>query len=149
MLRDARAGSSVTSFLDKSSNTANAFALIAQNNVTGAGSLVAQIATQNKQQADAQKLQDALAALSETQAQVQRKNVLDPVIYFQDGSTIDTNSNILTTAKGTQIDTTTATKGMHSSSLIQMANGAYLDTKNNILTMPDVSQIDTVSGLKI
>jgi hypothetical protein len=149
MLRDARAGSSVTSFLDKSSNTANAFALIAQNNVTGAGSLVAQIATQNKQQADAQKLQDALAALSETQAQVQRKNVLDPVIYFQDGSTIDTNSNILTMANGTQIDTTTGTKVIDSSSLIQMANGAYLDTKNNILTMPDGSQIDTVSGLKI
>jgi hypothetical protein len=149
MLRDARAGNDIKSFLSKSSSTANAFALISQNNITGAGSLAAQIATQNKQQADAQKLQDSLAALSETQQQVQRKNVLDPVIYFQDGSTIDTNSNILTMADGAQIDTTTGTKVIDTSSLIQMANGAYLDTKNNILTMPDGSQIDTVTGLKI
>jgi hypothetical protein len=56
------------------------------------------------------KLQDALAFLSATQQQVQRKNALDPVIYFQDWSTIDTNSHILTMADGTQIDTTTGTK---------------------------------------
>ena len=107
MLRDARADSSIKSFLGKSTSTANAFAQISQNSVTNAGSLVAQIATQNKQRADAKKLQDALTSLSATQQQVQRKNVLDPVIYFQDGSTIDTNSNILTMADGTQIDTTT------------------------------------------
>jgi hypothetical protein len=149
MLRDARTDGSIKSFLGKSTSTANAFAQISQNSVTNAGSLVAQLASQNKQRADAKKLQDALASLSATQQQVQRKNVLDPVIYFQDGSTIDTNSNILTMADGTQIDTTTGTKVVDTSSLIQMANGAYLDTKNNILTMPDGSRIDTVAGLKI
>ena len=75
--------------------------------------------------------------------------MLDPIIFFPDGSTIDTNSNILTMANGTQIDTTTGAKVVDTSSLIQMANGAYLDTKNNILTMPDGTQIDTVTGLKL
>jgi hypothetical protein len=80
---------------------------------------------------------------------VQPQNVLDPVIYFPDGSTIDTNSNILTMANGTQIDTTTGIKVVDTASLMQLANGAYLDTKNNVLTMPDGSKVDTVTGLKI
>jgi len=101
------------------------------------------------EKADTKKLQDALASLSATQQAVAPKNVLDPIIFFDDGSTIDTNSNILTMADGTQIDTTTGTKVIDTSSLIQMANGAYLDTKNNVLTMPDGTKIDTVTGLKI
>jgi len=80
---------------------------------------------------------------------VQSKNVLDPFIYFDDGSTIDTNSNILTMKDGTQIDITTGLKVVDTSSTMQLANGAYLDTKNNILTLPDGTQIDTVTGLKI
>ena len=80
---------------------------------------------------------------------VQPTNVLDPVIYFPDGSTIDTNSNIMTMANGTQIDTTTGTKVIDTSSIMQLANGAYLDTQDNIMTMPDGTQIDTVTGLTI
>ena len=94
-------------------------------------------------------LQDALAALSASKQAVQPKNVLDPFIYFDDGSVIDTNSNILTTKDGTQIDITTGVKVIDTSSIMQLANGAYLDTKNNILTLPDGTQIDTVTGLKI
>ena len=52
-------------------------------------------------------------------------------------------------ADGTQIDTTTRTKVIDTSSLIQMADGTSLDTKNNILTMSDGTKIDTVTGLKI
>ena len=80
---------------------------------------------------------------------VQPKNVLDPFIYFPDGSTIDTNSNIMTMPDGTQYDTTTGAKYVDPASIIQMANGAYLNTKTNILTMPDGTQIDTVTGLKV
>jgi len=149
MLQNARRDGSVKSFLRSSTQTANAFALISQNTVTDASSLVAQIASQNKQQADEKKLQDALSDLSKTQHMVQAKNVLDPVIYFDDGSTIDTNSNILTMRDGTQIDTTTGLKVVDTSSIMQLANGAYLDTKNNILTMRDGTKIDTVTGLKI
>jgi hypothetical protein len=140
---------SIGSFLTQSSAIAGNFALISQNNVTSSSSLYAQIAQQNIQNQNAKKLQDALNALSSTQQQIQPKNVLDPVIYFQDGSTIDTNSNILTMANGTQIDTTTGLKVVDTSSTIQLANGAYLNTNSNILTMPDGTEIDTVTGLKI
>jgi hypothetical protein len=140
---------SINSFLNQSSATASNFALISQSSTTNASSLVAQIASQNAQDANAQKLQEALDSLSATQQMVQPQNVLDPVIYFPDGSTIDTNSNILTMANGTQIDTTTGIKVVDTASLMQLANGAYLDTKNNVLTMPDGSKVDTVTGLKI
>ena len=94
-------------------------------------------------------IQESADALSATQQMVQPKNVLDPIMFFADGSTLDTNSNMMTMSNGTQIDTTTGAKVIDSSSIIQMANGAYLDTKNNILTMPDGTEIDTVTGLKI
>jgi hypothetical protein len=75
--------------------------------------------------------------------------VLDPILYFLNGSTLDTNSNILTMPDGTQYDTTTGAKYVDPASIIQMANGAYLNTQSNILTLPDGTQIDTVTGLKI
>jgi hypothetical protein len=149
MLQNSGGDGSISSFLGSSTTTAGQFALISQNSVTNTSSLVAQIAAQNAQQTSSQKLQDSIDALSATQQMVQPTNVLDPTIFFADGSTLDTNSNILTMSDGTQIDTTTGAKVIDTSSLIQMANGAYLDTANNILTMPDGSQIDTVTGLKI
>ena len=75
--------------------------------------------------------------------------MLDPFIYFPDGTSIDTAKNILTMPNGTQYDTTTGAKYVDPASIIQMANGAYLNTKTNILTMADESQIDTVTGLKV
>lgn len=139
----------ISSFLSFGVNTANAFATIATSSVSNASSLVAQIAAQNQQDQQSKQLQDAMNALQSAQQMVQPQNVLDPIIYFDDGSTLDTNANILTMANGTQIDTTTGTKVVNSASLIQLANGAYLDTQNNILTMPDGSEIDTVTGLTI
>jgi hypothetical protein len=149
MLRSAGGDGSISSFLGNSTATANAFAQISQNSVTNASSLVAQIASQNLQTANANKLQDALDDLSATQQMVRPKNVLDPIIFLSDGSTIDTTSNILTMANGTQIDTTTGTKVIDTASIIQLANGAYLDTKNNVMTMADGTEIDTVTGLKL
>ena|SRR5690348_2987520 len=149
MLDNAGGDGSISSFLGSSVKTANAFALISQNSLTNTSSLVAQIAAQNLQDAQAKKLEDAFTSLTATQQMVQPTNVLDPFIYFPDGSTIDTNSNILTMANGTRIDTTTGTKVIDSSSIMQLANGAYLDTLNNIMTMPDGTQIDTVTGLTV
>ena len=140
---------SINSFLGSSANTANSFALISQSSVTNASSLYAQMAVANAQQQNNKKLQDAQDALQASQQMVQAKNVLDPVIFFADGSTLDTNSNVMTLSNGTQIDTTTGTKVIDTASIIQMANGAYLDTQNNILTMPDGTEIDTVTGLKV
>lgn len=150
MLSDAASNDgSLSSFMNSSANVANNLALISQNSITQTSSLVAQIAAQNQQTAQQKQLQDAMSSLQASQQMVQPTNVLDPVIYFDDGSTLDTNANILTMADGTQIDTTTGTKVVDTSSLMQLANGAYLDTQNNILTMPDGTEIDTVTGLKI
>jgi len=149
MLQNSGGDGSISSFLGTSSNTANNFALISQNSVINASSLIAQMASENLQKENAQKLQDAFDALTATQHMVQPKNTLDSFIYFSDGSTIDTNSNIMTRADGTQYDTITGAKYVDPTSIIQIANGAYLDTKNNILTMTDGTQIDTVTGLKV
>ena len=149
MLANSGGDGSVSSFLSKSSSIANNFALISQNSVVNSSSLIAQMASQNLQKENSKKLQQAFDALQATQNQVQAKNVLDPFIYFPDGSTIDTNNNILTMSDGTQYDTTTGAKYVDPTSIIQMANGAYLDTKNNILTQPNGAQIDINTGLTV
>lgn len=149
MLANSGGDGSIDSFMNRNATSANNFALIAQNGVTSASSLFAQIAAQNQKDAANKKLQEALDGLSATQQTVQPKNTLDPFIYFPNGSYLDTNNNILTMADGTQYDTTTGAKYVDPASIIQMANGAYLDTKNNILTQPDGTQIDTVTGLLV
>jgi hypothetical protein len=149
MLQNSGGNGSISSFLSSSQNSSSQLALISQNSMTNKSSLVAQMASQNAQQQNQKKLQEAMDALSATQQVIQPKNVLDPVIFFANGSSLDTNSNVMTMSDGTQIDTTTGAKVVDTSSIVQMANGAYLDTKNNILTMPDGSEIDTITGLKI
>ena len=147
MLANSGGDGSIDGFLGRSVINANAFATISQTGVSNASALIAQIASQNLQEANAKKLQDAFTGLAATQKMVPKENVLDPFIYFADGSTIDTVNNIMTRADGTQYDTTTGAKYVDPASIMQMANGAYLDTKNNILTMPNGTRIDTVTGL--
>jgi hypothetical protein len=150
MLQNARsANGSIKSFLGRSSGTAVAFAEISQSNLSNVSSLYAQMASTNMQQARAQKLQDSLNQLSAKQQQVQPKNTLDPFIYLADGSSIDTNSNIMTMSDGTQYDITTGAKYSDPASIMQLANGAYLNTTTNIMTMADGTQIDTVTGQKV
>jgi hypothetical protein len=149
MLDNAGGDGSIDSFLGQSSTNANAFATISQTSVTNAGTLYAQIASQNQQEASQAKVQQQLDALSASQQSVQPKNVLDPVIYFSNGSTLDTNNNILTMPDGTQYDSTTGAKYVDPASIMQLANGAYLNTQTNILTTADGTEIDTVTGLKV
>ena len=149
MLQNSGGDGSTASFLNNSQNASNQLALISQNSVTNRSSLVAQMASQNVKDQQQKKLQDAMDALSASQQVVQPKNVLDPIIFLPNGASLDTNTNVMTMSDGTQIDTTTGSKVVDTSSIVQMANGAYLDTKNNILTMADGSQIDTITGLKI
>jgi hypothetical protein len=138
---------SVSSFLGQASDFSNSLQLISQNSVTNAGSFYSQIAQQNQQAAANKKLQQALDDLQSTT--VQPQNVLPSTIFFQNGSSLDTASNILTMPDGTQYDTVTGARYFDPSYMIQMANGAYLDTKDNILTLADGTQIDTVTGLKL
>lgn len=139
---------SINSFLGQSSTNASNLALISQNNVTNASAFYAQIASQNQQQRSAEALQKVFKALQESQNQVKPTNV-NPFVYLSDGSTIDTETNIMTRADGTQYDITTGAKYVDPADVIQMANGAYLNTKTNILTLGDGTQIDTVTGLKV
>jgi hypothetical protein len=139
---------SINSFLGQSVTAANNLALISQNNVTNASAFYAQIASQNQQQRSQEALQKVFKALTESQNQVKPTNV-NPFVYLSDGSTIDTETNIMTRADGTQYDITTGAKYVDPADVIQMANGAYLNTKTNILTLGDGTQIDTVTGLKV
>jgi len=139
---------SINSFLGQSSTNASNLALISQNNVTNASAFYAQIASQNQKQRSAEALQKVFKALQESQNQVKPQNV-NPFVYLSDGSTIDTETNIMTRADGTQYDITTGAKYVDPADVIQMANGAYLNTKTNILTLGDGTQIDTVTGLKV
>ena len=147
MLQNSGGDGSVSSFLNASANIANNLATISQTSVTNAGSLYAQISAANAQQAQTEKQQQQLEQAA--QPNVQPKSMLPPIIYFPDGSTIDTVNNILTRSDGSQFDTVTGAPYIDPKSIVQMANGAYLNTKTNIMTMPDGTKIDTVTGLKV
>jgi len=147
-LQDSRAGYSIKTFLAKSQNNLYALAQIAQNAQTSSSALTVQMS-----QAAAKKRYDEQVALQVKLNPVHSNYTppkgLDPVIYFEDGSSLDTTSNILTMSNGKQIDTTTGLEYHDPKSIVSMANGAYLDTKNNILTMSDGTKVDTITGLKI
>ncbi len=139
---------SIAAFLSSSQKTANNLSLIAQNTQTQANNLMYQMSD-----AAAEKRADEYAALVAKFNPVQKNftppQQLDAVVYFEDGSTIDTAANILTMANGFQVDTVTGLEYIEPGSIISMANGAYLNTKKNILTMADGTKIDTITGLII
>jgi hypothetical protein len=147
-LQDSRAGYSIKTFLAKSQNNLYALAQIAQNAQTSSSALTVQMS-----QAAAKKRYDEQVALQVKLNPVHSNYTppkgLDPVIYFEDGSSLDTTSNILTMSNAKQIDTTTGLEYHDPKDIVSMANGAYLDTKNNILTMSDGTKVDTITGLKI
>lgn len=149
-LQDARASNlgSIKTYLARSQNQAANLALITQNSQTSSGALVSRMA----QDAANKRLNERLALaakLNPDQTNFNPPRKLDPVIYFGDGSSVDTTSNIMTLSSGTQIDTTTGLQVVDTKSIVQMANGAYLNTSTNILTMPDGTKIDTVTGLTV
>ena len=149
--RDIRVGSKIAGRIDK--------VLVREGDKVKAGQVLVtfddreMMATLQQSQAAAQKRHDELVALAAKLNPVQSNfnppKGLDPFIYFEDGSSLDTTSNILTMSNGKQIDTTTGLEYHDPKSIVSMANGAYLDTKNNILTMSDGTKVDTITGLKI
>jgi hypothetical protein len=148
MLQDSRYPASIKNFLAKSQSTAANLALITQSTAQSQSTLTLQMADAAQQKRTEERIA-LLQKLNRQQSNFNPPAKLDPFIYFQDGSSIDTENNILTMSNGTQIDTTTGLQIIDHSSIISMANGAYLDTKNNILTMSDGTKIDTVTGLKV
>ena len=148
-LENSGNGATINSFLSNSAAFANNFATIAQTSVTNAGSLYAQIASQNQKEAAAQKTQEVLDALSAEQQKVKPKSNLDAFIYLGDGVTIDTVNNILTKADGSQFDILTGAEYFDPAAIIQLGGGSYLNTSTNILTLSDGTKIDTVTGLQV
>lgn len=148
MLQNAGNGS-VSSFLSATSAFANNMATITTSNVTNTSSFYAQLASQALQKRQDEQMQKMITELQRQQNTVKPKNVLDTYIYFDNGASLNTDTNVMTMSDGTQIDAITGVKVIDPSYMIQMPNGAYLDTKNNILTMPDGTEYDTVTGLKI
>lgn len=148
-LQDARYSSgSIKTFLAKSQNNMYALAQIAQSSQVSSSALTTQMAQAAAQKRYAEQV--ALAAkLNPVQSNFNPPRELDPVIYFEDGGSIDTTTNIMTLSNGDQIDTTTGLEYHEPGSIISMANGAYLDTKNNILTMSNGVKIDSITGLVI
>lgn len=148
-LQDSRYGSgSIKTFLAKSQNTMYSMAMIAQSNQVSAGALTSKMAAAAAQKRYAEQV-ELQAKLNPVHSNFNPPYELDPVIYFDDGSSIDTNSLILTKSNGDQIDTTTGLPHFDPKSIVSMANGSYLNTKTNILTMADGTKIDTVTGLAI
>ncbi|MBV9261334.1 MAG: hypothetical protein JO205_08175 [Pseudolabrys sp.] len=140
---------SIATFLANSSANANNLLNVASSAVTSATQLAIQqgdaVAKQRQQNA----LDKALADLQSTQNAIVPKDVLDPTIYFNDGSTLDTTNNIFTRADGSQYDATTGAPYVNPADIVQLANGAYLNTASNVMTMPDGTQIDMITGLNV
>ena len=139
---------SLKSFLANSEKSAAGFALISSSTLQAAFNLTLQQSDAAAQKRADDKLAEQLKQLQQP-VNFTPPRGLDPIVYFEDGSTLDTVNNILTQVDGKQIDTTTGQLYIEPGSLIQMANGAYLDTKNNILTMPDGTKIDIITGITI
>ena len=137
MLQNAADGTSVFA------GAANTFASITTNNTTAASQFYAQIAAQRIQKEQAQ--DDA----AKQAAMIKPESMLEPIIYLDNGTSLDTTSNILTMSDGTQYDALTGAKYVDPTQLTEMPDGSTLDTKNNILTMTNGTQIDTVTGLTI
>jgi hypothetical protein len=145
-LQDSKYPGTIENFLTKSQKTMANFAQISASTQSSSATLALQMADA----AQAKRVQEKLALQQKFNQQPTNYNPpteLDPVIYFEDGSNIDTTTNIMTLLNGTQIDT--GQEVVDLSSIINFANGAYIDTKKNIMTLADGTKIDTVTGLQI
>jgi hypothetical protein len=144
------ADGSIKTFLANSQANADAFASIAQSSAQAAGQFYAQLAAAQGQQAAQDRAAQQAAMLNPPpQTNYTPSEGLPPVVYYDNGSSLNTASNIMTMSDGSQIDVTTGLPYVDPASVIRMANGAYIDTKNNILHEPDGTTVDVNTGLPI
>jgi hypothetical protein len=147
-LQNSKNPGSLKSFLAKSQNNAMGFALISQGRVEAATSLAAQMGAQAFEKRMAERMEAAQAHARPPKNWTPPKE-LDPVVYFSNGSSLDTVAGIMTLSDGKQIDITTGKEYLDETFVIRMANGAYIDTKNNILHLANGTKIDTITHLII
>jgi hypothetical protein len=139
---------SIKSFLANSQKTAANFALVSFSTAEASNDLIGRMAAEAVDKRVGERLNAALERNAPQKNYTPPKG-LDTIVYFSNGSSLNTSNNILTQSDGKQIDITTGKEYIDQSALIHMANGAYLDTKNNILYMANGMKIDTVTGLNI
>lgn len=135
---------STSSFLSMTSSLANSMALIQQNSFSNAATNTAQIASARMQQDQANAVQKALSGLSKPATNPGPQ--LDPIIFFGNGSTLDTKNNILTLSDGTQLDSTTGIKIPKPTDIMQLGNGSWIDFANHVMTLTNGTQIDSITG---
>ena len=136
---------SIKAYINNNAVAANALSTIAASGTTDLTTLAMQAGD-----LAAQKRQQERAALFEKFITPPPPPVtLDPFIYFDDGSTLDTINNVITMVSGKKINAVTGADWVDPASIVNLANGSYIDTQNNIMYMPDGTKIDTVTGLVI
>ena len=140
MLDNARGDNSLKSYLKRTQAASNGFALIAQSGVANAGAFYSQLAQSGQQKLANERLEQAFKDLERTKNMVQKGNVLDPIIFFANGSTLDTNRNIhdprgmIGEALGVDMHVVTADEAP----LRRIAN-ASMDKLAAFLTSPEVA----------
>ena len=132
-------------YLANNAVAANALATITSGGTTDLTTLAMQAGDLAKQK----RMEERAAFLEKFRSPPPPPVKLDPFIYFDDGSTLDTVNNVLTMVNGKKINSVTGADWVDPASIINLANGSYIDTMNNIMYMPDGSKIDTVTGLTI
>jgi hypothetical protein len=147
-LQNSKDPGSLKSFLAKSQNNAMGFALISQGRVESATSLAAQMGAQAFEKRIAERMEQAQAQSRPPKNWTPPKG-LDAIVHFDNGSSLDTVSGIMTMSNGDQIDIKTGREYVDELSVIRMANGSYIDTKNNILHLANGTKIDTITHLII
>jgi hypothetical protein len=122
-----------------------ALATIAQTGVTDLTTLAMQAGDLAAQK----RAQEQAALLAKFAPQPSPLPTIEPMIFFEDGSTLDTVNNVITMVTGKKINAVTGADWVDPASIVNLANGSYLDTANNILVLADGTKIDTVTGLII
>jgi hypothetical protein len=139
---------SISSFLRQSQNNAANLALVSQSTSSSAFELTIKMGSEALQKRVSERL-TAQFAYNKKQQNFTPPTELDRFIYFDDGTSIDTDERIMTKPDGMKIDLKTGQEYIEPGSLIQMGNGSYLNKKTNILTMADGTKIDTVTHLVV
>jgi hypothetical protein len=135
---------SVKAYIAGQQNNALALATIAQTGVVNATELAIKAGDLAMQK----RLQDRAAQIAKQNVPLIPAAPLgDSIIYFENGSVLDTTNNVLTLSNGKKIDSITGADWVDPTSIIQLGNGSYLNTATNILTMANGTKIDTVTGL--
>ena len=137
---------SIDSFMAGQQSAGVALAAIAQTGVTS----LTELAIKAGDLAMQKRMQDRIAEANKHNIpMIPAAPLGDPVIYFENGSVLDTANNILTLSNGKKIDAITGADWVNPKSIVQMANGSYLDTANNILTLANGTKINTITGLVV